>query len=56
MFPITAKSDVEKFMKDAGVSVDKASLDLFFKQIDGKSIPELVKDGKKMQLDGWTSW
>ena len=50
IFPITAKSDVEKFMKDAGVSVDKASLDQFFKCIDGKTIPELVKEGKKKQV------
>mgnify|MGYP002631363956 CR=1 FL=1 len=37
-------------MKDAGVSVDKASLDQFFKCIDGKTIPELVKEGKKKQV------
>ena len=50
IFAITAKADVEKFMKDAGVSVDKASLDQFFKCIDGKTIPELVKEGKKKQV------
>ena len=37
-------------MKASGVSVDKASLDQFFKSIDGKSIPELVKEGKKKQV------
>ena len=40
-----SKSDVESFMKKAGVSVDKESLDLFFKQIDGKSVVELIAAG-----------
>ena len=37
-------------MKASGVSVDKASLDQFFKSIDGKTIPELVKAGEKKQV------
>ena len=34
-------------MKECGVSVDKTSLDQFFKNIDGKNIAESVKEGEK---------
>ena len=37
-------------MKASGVSVDKASLEQFFKSIEGKTIPELVKAGEKKQV------
>ncbi len=42
----TAQSDVEKFMKECGVSVDKESIKVFFKQIEGKDIVTLTKEGK----------
>ena len=38
-------------MKASGVSVDKASLDLFFKSIDGKTIPELVAAGDEKNVN-----
>ena len=37
-------------MKAAGVSVDKESLDHFFKQIEGKSVTDLVKEGQKKHV------
>jgi large subunit ribosomal protein LP2 len=44
---LIAKKDVEAFMKKAGVSVDKESLDIFFKQVDGKSVTEMIAAGSK---------
>ena len=37
-------------MKAAGVTVDKESLDAFFKVMDGKDIPTLVRDGEKKKV------
>ena len=37
-------------MKAAGVTVDKESLDAFFKLMDGKDVPTLVKDGEKRKV------
>jgi ribosomal protein L12E/L44/L45/RPP1/RPP2 len=45
---VVAKKDVEEFMKKCGVSVDKESLDIFFKQIEGKTVVDAIKDGEKM--------
>ena len=44
---VVAKKDVEEFMKKCGVSVDKESLDIFFKQIEGKTVVDAIKDGEK---------
>ena len=41
------QADVEKFMKDAGVKVDKETLTLFFKTLGEKNVPETVAEGKK---------
>jgi large subunit ribosomal protein LP2 len=38
-------------MKAAGISVDKESLKAFFKQMEGKNIPDLVAEGKKKQVE-----
>ena len=45
-----SQDEVEKFMKTCGVSVDKATLTTFFKQIDGKTVPELVQAGHKKHV------
>ena len=37
-------------MKASGVSVDKDSLDHFFRQIEGKSVTDLVKEGQKKHV------
>ena len=42
-------------MKSAGVSVDKEDLALFFKQIEGKNIPETVQAGEKKCCTGFPS-
>jgi len=39
---VVAKKDVEEFMKKCGVSVDKESLDIFFKQIEGKTVVDAI--------------
>ena len=44
---LIAQSEVESFMKECGVSVDKESITLFFKQIADKNITDLVKEGEK---------
>ena len=44
------QDQVEKFMKASGVSCDKATLTTFFKQIEGKSVTELVKAGSKKHV------
>ena len=41
------KKDVEEFMKKCGVSVDKESLDAFFKTIDGVTVTDAVAAGSK---------
>ena len=33
-------------MKESGVKVDKESLDVLFKLMDGKDVPTLIKDGE----------
>ena len=40
-------------MKSAGVAVDKDSLKAFYKVMDGKDVPTLVKDGEARKLK-WT--
>lgn len=40
-------------MKKAGVSVDKEDLAIFFKQIEGKDIPETVQAGQKKCCTGF---
>ena len=37
-------------MKSAGVAVDKDSLKAFFKVMDGKDVPSLVKAGEKKKI------
>ena len=37
-------------MKAAGISVDKESIKVFFKAMEGKDIVELVKEGEKKQV------
>ncbi len=44
------KAEVEAFMKASGISVDKEALDTFFKTIEGKSIPDLHKEGAKKHI------
>ena len=44
---VVAKKQVEEFMKKCGVSVDKESLDAFFKQIEGKVVVDAIKEGEK---------
>ena len=41
------KKDVEEFMKKCGVSVDKESLDAFFKTIDGQTVTDAIAAGSK---------
>jgi len=38
-------------MKAAGISVDKESLKAFFKQMEGKSVTDLVKEGKDKMVE-----
>lgn len=44
------KKDVEEFMKKCGVSVDKESLDAFFKTIEGKDVVASVAEGSKKHI------
>merc|ERR1712070_9225 len=44
------QAQVEAFMKDCGVSCDKDTLTTFFKQIDGKSVTDLVGAGAKKHV------
>ena len=37
-------------MKATGVSSDKASLDAFFKAMDGKDVPTLVREGESKKV------
>ena len=34
-------------MKESGVKVDKESLDVLYKLMDGKDVPTLIKEGEK---------
>ena len=42
-----AKKDVQDLLKASGVSADDASLDVMMKKLEGKSIPDLIKEGSK---------
>ena len=44
------KTEVEKYMKDCGVSSDKAELDQFFTLMGDKSVTDCVKAGSKMTV------
>merc|ERR1712070_1046689 len=44
------QKEVEAFMKTAGVAVDKDSIKAFFKVMDGKDVPTLVRDGEKKKI------
>jgi large subunit ribosomal protein LP2 len=44
------KKDVEEFMKKCGVSVDKESLDAFFKKIEGQDVVASVAEGSKKHI------
>ena len=45
-----SKKDVEEFMKKCGVSVDKESLDAFFKTLEGKTVVDAVTAGSKKHI------
>eukprot|EP00353_Schmidingerella_taraikaensis_P003028 CAMPEP_0185567902 /NCGR_PEP_ID=MMETSP0434-20130131/1020_1 /TAXON_ID=626734 ORGANISM="Favella taraikaensis, Strain Fe Narragansett Bay" /NCGR_SAMPLE_ID=MMETSP0434 /ASSEMBLY_ACC=CAM_ASM_000379 /LENGTH=113 /DNA_ID=CAMNT_0028182243 /DNA_START=24 /DNA_END=365 /DNA_ORIENTATION=+ len=40
-----SKKDVEALLKASGVTADSASLDVMMTRLEGKSIPELIKEG-----------
>ena len=42
-----AKKDVQDLLKASGVTADDASLDVMMKKLEGKSIPDLIKEGSK---------
>merc|ERR1712070_86908 len=44
------QAQVEAFMKECGVSCDKATLTTFFAQIEGKSVTDLVQAGAKKHV------
>ena len=44
------QAQVEAFMKECGVSCDKATLTTFFAQIEGKSVTDLVAAGAKKHV------
>ena len=46
-FVIAAK-DVKKLLTDSGVECDSADLDVLIGKLEGKSIPELIKEGSGM--------
>ena len=43
--PFIAKKDVEDLLKASGVTADSDSLDVMMKRLEGKSLPELIKEG-----------
>ena len=47
---IVAAAEVEKFMKDSGVSCDKKELTQFFTILGDRSVTELVKAGKSKKV------
>ena len=48
-----AEDDVTKLLKDSGVSVEGDNLKVVMSKLSGKSIPELIAEGKKdMQTVG----
>lgn len=42
-----AKKDVQDLLKASGVTADEADLTVMMNKLEGKSIPELIKEGKK---------
>ena len=42
-----AKKDVQDLLKASGVTADDASLDVMMSKLEGKSIPDLIKEGSK---------
>jgi large subunit ribosomal protein LP2 len=42
-----SQSDVEKLMKECGVSVDKDAIKQFFKNMEGKVVADTIKEGQK---------
>lgn len=42
-----AEDDVAKLLKDCGVAADKAALKTMMTKLAGKSIPEMIAEGKK---------
>ena len=42
-----SKKDVEDLLKASGVTADSASLDIMMSRLEGKSLPELMKEGSK---------
>ena len=44
-FVIIAKADVEKLLKDSGVTSDSDSLDTMMSKLEGKSLPDLIREG-----------
>ena len=45
--PSAAADDVTKLLKEVGVAADKDSVKLMTEKLAGKSIPELIAEGKK---------
>ena len=48
---VPTQKDVETFMKQCGVSVDKDALDTLFKKIDGKNLDEVIAAGEEKIVD-----
>lgn len=46
-FLLTAAADVEKLLKDSGVTADKENLKLMMSKLEGKSIQDLIKEGSE---------
>ena len=42
-----AKKDVQDLLKASGVTADDADLTVMMNKLEGKSIPELIKEGSK---------
>ena len=42
-----AEDDVAKLLKDCGVAADKAALKTMISKLAGKSVPEMIAEGKK---------
>ena len=42
---LIAKKDVEDLLKASGVQADSDSLDVMMKRLEGKSLPELIREG-----------
>ena len=45
-----SKQQVADFMKASGVESDSKTLDIFFARIEGKTVSELVKEGKEKHI------